>query len=250
MPSGFFSTISPKNFDIKKNEDFRKFLDNCCRDYVLVHEQSDGGHDHWHMCVVLNEESTTSKWGQKLKRFWERHDPDLSKHTVDTKKLFQGGGEKTGFDYIMKSPVDVWWKGVEWGIDTYHDDLWPHVPLEERRANVKWRLFLNLNELCKKHEVDVGLGTRGCRVAMNTLAWKHRVYECPLDSRKFDQIAVGWWKYRTQYTGDVSNDPNVKYAGICRDCCKKRKADQIEAYDDMIRSRWPQLGPGPIYGST
>jgi hypothetical protein len=85
---------------------------------------------------------------------------------------------------------------------------------------------------------------------MNTLAWKHRVYECPLDSRKFDQIAVGWWKYRTQYTGDVSNDPNVKYAGICRDCCKKRKADQIEAYDDMIRSRWPQLGPGPIYGST
>lgn len=42
-----------------------------------------------------------------------------------------------------------------WTAETYHDVLFENVRVNERRGNLKWRLFLQLDELAAKHEVEI-----------------------------------------------------------------------------------------------
>lgn len=249
---GFFITISPKIFVPEHGEKLKIFLKKFCKDYVMVHECSDSGHNHWHLNLVLHDAATTSSVGQKLKRFWSKHDPDCCSRTIQSKRLFQDGnledpdseGYTSAFQYIEKDPVGVWWMNAKWDIKTYHDDLWEHIPLAERRANVKWRLFATLDDLCKKHDVEVGASVFDCRVAMNRLSWVHKVYECPLDPRKFKQVAIGWWKYRTSYSGDCAEDPDDKpiYCESCKGNCNTNGVTHREQFENIANDLKRKLG--------
>ena len=71
-----------------------------------------------------------------------------------------------------------------------------------------------------------------CHVAMNCLAWVHRAWERPFDPRKFTQIiAVAWWMYNTEYSGDCAGDPNEQRF-TCDSCGKRKRVATRESVRD------------------
>ena len=231
-------TISPKNLELLEyQEKLVNFLDKN-GEWCYVVEISDSGHKHIHGGILT--ESTVSKFGQALRRLWKRLDPCYSKHTVAP---FQGC--KTWYKGDMKDDL-TWWAYItktgvvpmrSEGFPETDDELYPlladDVPVAERRAKQNWKLFHKLEELCEEYDVANDDTVFGCRRAMNVLAWVHRAYECPLDSRKFSQIAIGWWKFRTQYSGDCAGDPEETYA-VCDKCCKRKRGTEMKEYCESV----------------
>ena len=234
-------TISPKNLEkIEYQELFGNFLTKY-GEWCYVEEVSDNGHKHIHGGVL--SKSNISKFGQALRRSWERLDPDYSAITIKKHE-----GVKTWYKGALRDDM-TWWQYItktgvvpvlSQNFPTTDDVLYPllatDVPIAERRSKQMWKLFHKLNDLCDEHDVIIDDSVFGCRRAMNVLAWVHRAYECPLDSRKFSQVAVGWWKFRTQYSGDCAKDPEETYQ-ICDKCNKRKRGSEMSEYCESVCNR-------------
>jgi hypothetical protein len=222
-----------------------------CKDFCMVQERSAGGHDHWHIAAITAESATTSAVGQKFRRFWEKLDPNCSKSTIVCKKMFQegdlrddSGPHETWLGYCEKDIVSRWWMADEFNSKTYHDLLWPHVPLEERRVKQNWARLAQLSTAAEKYFKesrdcygnDIGFNYTSRKVLWgiyNTLAWRDRVIEIPTCAKRQRDELLCWWKYLNKYMGCYQNpdDEHDKKDFQCITC--KRKAD-VEAF---IRSK-------------
>lgn len=225
--SGFSVTISPKDWDVTYADAVRDFLKGMCKDYQLVVEKSDNGHTHMHAAIITKTPTTTSAAGQKLRRFWDMVDTNSSKHSVLCKKLYEDVDQ--WMDYLDKGQtIMTFCMNDNFDPTLYKDELWPNVPEAERRANIKWKQFARLDELLQTHDIQMSHeSVEECKIAMNKLAWSLRVYECPLDPRKFKQLAIGWYKYRIRYEGPNEDEPDSRFATVIN----KRKRPYF-GYDD------------------
>lgn len=226
-------TISPKTNDFENWVPGLKEKLNKMGEWCLVLETSDSGHKHLHG-GVLSDRSVSSV-SQTISRYWSKLDPDYCAKTVLCKTWYKGAsGPATWMDYLYKTDAPVDYSADFPAEESLMDLLADDVPLAERRANVRFKLLKNLSSLCAEHGIQLPLTVRDCRVAMNTLAWVHEAWEIPLDSRKATQIAVGWWKLNTQYSGGCLGDPDAQK--FTCDSCGKRKHVQQREYvrDDLI----------------
>ena len=238
-------TISPKTNDFDNWIAGLKEKLNKMGEWCLVLETSDSGHKHLHG-GVLSERSVSSV-SQTISRYWSKLDPDYCAKTVLCKTWYKPQEEDildgmyddahratSWMNYIYKTKVPVEYSDNFPVEESLMDHLADNVPLAERRANIKFKLLKNLSSLCEAHGIQLPLTVRDCRVAMNKLAWVHEAWEIPLDSRKATQIAVGWWKLNTRYSGDSLGDPDAQK--FTCDSCGKRKHVQQREYvrDDLI----------------
>jgi len=228
-------TISPKNLELLEYQELLVDFLTKHGEWCYVVETSDSNHKHIHGGILA--EMNVSKFGQALRRLWKRLDPDYSKHTIAPHqgcKSWYKGEWGTWWEYITKTGVVPVQSD---GFPKTDEELFPllkdDIPIHERRDKKHWKLFHKLNELIAEYDVVNDDTVFGCRRAMNVLAWKHRAFECPLDSRKFSQIAVGWWKFRTQYTGDCAGDPEETYA-VCDKCCKRKRGTEMKEYCESV----------------
>ena len=160
---------------------------------------------------VLSER-TVSAVGEAIRNYWKKVDVDYTKKTVLCKTWYKPSGDtdKTWMGYLYKTKVPVCYSDVFPKEDELVEWLADNVPLEARRANQCWTQLILLNKLVVDHGMDEPETQADCARALNTLSWHFKVFQCPIDGRKFKQLVTAWWKYRVGYTGLAEEGPTVE----------------------------------------
>lgn len=235
-------TISPKMQDFDNLiPGLKKILDRC-GEWCLVVEVSDTGHRHMHGGVLC--ERSVSAVGEALRNYWKKVDEDYCKKTILCKTWYKplkekdimdcmyedyhsGIGSKTWMKYLFKTKVPVYYSdNFPKDEDELNELLAANVPQEARRANQCWTQLIRLNKLVVDHGLDEPETLADCARALNTLSWHFKVFQCPIDGRKFKQLVVAWWKYRVSYTGLAEEGPPVE--DEADHIKKKRKREEEE----------------------
>lgn len=217
-------TISPKMQDFDNLiPGLKKILDRCGK-WCLVTEVSDTGHRHMHGGVL--GERSVSAVGEAIRNYWKKIDEDYTKKTVLCKTWYKPSGDnvKTWMGYLYKTKVPVYYSDDFPKEDELDKLLADNVPMEARRANPCWTQLVRLNALVVENDLDEPETLADCARCLNTLSWHFKVYQCPIDGKKFKQLVVAWWKYRVSYTGLAEEGPSVE--DEAEHILKKRKRDE------------------------
>jgi len=227
-------TISPKMQDFDHLiPGLKKILDRYGH-WCLVIETSDTGHRHMHGGVL--SERTISAVGEAIRNYWKKVDDDYTKKTILCKTWYKPLKEQDVLNTMYNHACHSWTKyiyktdaPVEYSDNFPKEDelykwLADNIPLEARRANQCWTQLIRLNKLVVEHGLDEPETLADCARALNTLSWHFKVFQCPIDGRKFKQLVTAWWKYRVSYTGLAEEGPTVE--DEADHILKKRKREE------------------------
>ncbi|AXH73554.1 MAG: putative replicase [Cressdnaviricota sp.] len=230
-------TISPKMNEFEHLlPDLKKVLDRQ-GEWCLVVETSDTGHVHLHGGVIGKR--PVAAVGQAIKNYWKVVDPDYGHKTYLGKTWYKpvensidDGRMKTWMKYLFKTEVPVHYSDNFPKDDDLNDCLAENIPSDKRRASVCWKQLRLLDKLVDDHGLEQPMTVEECAIAINTLSFKLKVFERPLNAVKFRELVTGWWMFRIDYNGDGGGTYKLKdmpWWGTDREMCE-REFDEITRY--------------------